>query len=632
MKKSRIILILAFIIIFSFYNISYADENKAILILVDELSTEDIESIFDVDNFGIGFMNIKMRKPYGDESLYFSIATGRKVGVKAENYKGLYKKPDGSIHVIGFEDMLKDLYKRNNNVEVDMLGEKMAKEGISYIGADSSAIIATNEKGNIKSGEIHIQYDIKWLEEKTNVHLSKSNVLVLSYNIEDIYHRKETLKEYIKQFGQHNIIVIPRNVAQDMRYILNKNLVPIIYIDGANKGLLTSSSTKREGIITVEDVYASLLHSNGIDISKAIGKPIKIISNDNPLKLGKMLFKKTINMIWIVSIFHGLVYFLQGYTAYFIFKNRWDKLKDINTYNSFVIINIFVSLLMGLSNLHVNILLYLFMNLSITYIITVYMVNNDINVIRLFSTLTYGMILLGIFFNPKLIYNSYIGFNNLFYGARYYGFNNGIMGVLLATSIISYYYIKELLPNKFLDYIICILFFLVNMIALSANYGANTGGFITSIVLFLIIIYVNLLNKDLKIHNMILLILIGVLIFSINMYFDYYSRDKSHAINFLIRIKNFGFSEFKDMFKVKAIELIKLTLTPPFIIVIPCQIYTLVKLLKWENLILDKETYIILLTSIIGFLLNDTGMITFVYMIHYLISILICNKKTKPLN
>ena len=100
----------------------------------------------------------------------------------------------------------------------------------------------------------------------------------------------------------------------------------------------------------------------------------------------------------------------------------------------------------------------------------------------------------------------------------------------------------------------------------------------------------------------------------------------------LIRIKNFGFSEFKDMFKVKAIELIKLTLTPPFIIVIPCQIYTLVKLLKCENLILDKETYIILLTSIIGFLLNDTGMITFVYMIHYLISLLIYNKKTKPLN
>ena len=59
MKKSRIILILAFIIIFSFYNISYADENKAILILVDELSTEDIESIFDVDNW-IGFMNIKI--------------------------------------------------------------------------------------------------------------------------------------------------------------------------------------------------------------------------------------------------------------------------------------------------------------------------------------------------------------------------------------------------------------------------------------------------------------------------------------------------------------------------------------------------------------------------------------------
>ncbi|QQY78979.1 hypothetical protein EDD65_104143 [Keratinibaculum paraultunense] len=632
MKKSRIILILAFIIIFSFHNISYADENKAILILVDELSMEDIEFIFDMDNFGIGFMNIKMRKPYGDESLYFSIATGRKVGVKSENYKGLCKKPDGTIRVIGFEDMLEDLYKRNNNVEVNMLGEKMGKKGVSYIGDDSSAIIAANKKGNIKSGEIQIKYDTKWLEEKTNTHLSKSDILVLSYNIENIYNRKEILKEYVKQFKQHNIIVISRSVSPNMKYILNNNLTPVIYINGTNKGLLTSSSTKREGIITVEDIYANLLHNNGIDISKAIGNPIKITPKNDPLNLAKILFKKTINMLWIASIFHGIVYSLQGYTAYFIFKNKWNKLKDINIYNSFVIINIFVSLLMGLSNLHINILLYLFMNLSITYIITVHMINNDINIIGLFSTLTYGMILMGIFFYPKLIYNSYIGFNNLFYGARYYGFNNGIMGVLLATSVISYYYIKELLPNKLLDYTICILFFLTNMIALSANYGANTGGFITSAALFLIVIYVDLLNKDFNVHNIILLILIGALIFGINMYFDYYSGDKSHAINFIIRIKNFGFSEFKDMFKVKAKELIKLTLTPPFIIVIPCQIYTLVKLLKWENFILDREIYIILLTSIIGFLLNDTGMITFVYMIHYLISLLIYNKKTKPVN
>lgn len=632
MKKNRIIFLLALVIIFCCYNTSYASDNKTILILADELSLKDIEWIFGKDDFGIGFMNIKTRKPYGAESLYFSINTGRKVGVESENYKGLYKDPKGTIHIAGFEEMLEDLSNRNSNVKIDILGEKLKGKGISYIGDNSSAIVAADGEGNIKSGEIQIQYDIRWLEEKSKAHISKSNILVLSYDIEGMDYRKEILKQYIKFFREYNIIIIPRNVSEDMKHILNKNLTPILYVSGNNSGLLTSSSTKREGFITIEDIYVDLLHINNMDAPKAIGNPIKIIPKDNPLKHGEELFKMTINLIWITGIFHGLVYFMQAYMAYYIYKNRWDKLQDINIYNSFVIVNIFISLLMGLSSLHINIFLYLFINLLATYIITVYMEDKDVNTIGLFSTLTYGIILLGIFFYPKLIYNSYIGFNNLFYGARFYGFNNGIMGVLLVTSVISYYFIKEFMPNRVVEGMTCILFFLLNMVALSAKYGANTGGFITAVALFLIVIYVNLLDKNLNIYNVIILILIGILIFGINMYFDYYSGDKSHAISFLLRIKTFGFTEFKNMFKVKARELLKLTLIPPFIIVIPCQIYILKRLWKGKNPVLSREGYIIILTSIIGFLLNDTGMITFIYMNYYLISLLIYDIIKKPSN
>lgn len=631
MKRNRIIFLLALIIVFCSYNTSYASEDKTILILTDQLNFDDIERILGEDDFGIGFMNIKTRKPYGAESLYFSINTGRKVGVKSENYRGLYKDPNGIIHIAGFEEMLEDLSNRNSSVNIDVLGERIKEKGISYIGDNSSAIVAADGEGNIKSGEIEIQYDIRWLEEKSKAHISKSNILVLSYDIEEMAYRKEILKQYIRYFKKYNIVIIPKSVSIDMKHILNKNLIPIVYVSDNNSGLLTSSSTRREGFIAIEDIYVDLLHINDIDTPKAIGNPITITTKDDPLKSGEELFKKTINLIWIAGIFHGLVYFMQGYVAYYIHKNRRDKLQDINIYNNFIIVNIFLSLLMGLSNLHINIFLYLFINLLVTYIITVYMEDKDVNTIGLFSTFTYGIILLGIFFYPKLIYNSFIGFNNLFYGARFYGFNNGIMGILLVTSVISYYFIKELLPNSIVESIVCILYFLMNMIALSAKYGANTGGFITAVALFLIAIYVNLLDKNLNIYNIIILILIGILIFGINMYFDYYSGEKSHAINFLLRIKTFGFAEFRDMFKVKARELLKLTLIPPFILVIPCQIYTLKRLWNEKDSILSREGYTIILTSIIGFLLNDTGMITFIYMNHYLISLLIYDRKNKAL-
>lgn len=630
MKKHGIILTLALIIFFLFSNVSHAIEDKTILILLDKMDFEDIEEIFHKDDFGIGFMNLKTRKPYGNESLYFSIGTGRKVGVKSENYKGIYKNKDGIIKIVGFEHMLQDLIKENNNIKVDVLGEKLKEKGVSYIGDKSSAIIAADKNGSIRSGEIEIKYNSSWLKDRTNYHLSKSNTLVLSYDIDEVEDRIKILRAYVQEFKDYNMIIFPRKVSREMKYILNKNLVPIIYKKGENKGLLTSSSTKRKGFITLEDIFTQLLFINGEKSSYAIGSKINIVENKNNLIEAKNLFKKTINLLYIASLFHGIIYFIQVYSAYYIYKNRKDKFHDINIYNTFIVVNIFVSLLMGVSALHINIVLYLFINIMVSYIITLFISEKGISAIELFSTLTYGLIIFGIFFSSKIIYNSYIGFNNLFYGARYYGFNNGIMGVLLVTSIISYFFIRELMPNKLTDSLICLLYFGLNMIALSANYGANTGGFLTSVVLFLVMVYVIFLGRNWNVANMIILILIGVLLFAINMYFDSLSMEKSHAIDFLFRIKAFGISEFIDMFKIKLKELIKLTIMPPFSIVIICQIFSLKYLLKKERLTIKREVYIILFTALIAFLLNDTGMITFIYMTHYLISMLLYKDLENP--
>lgn len=623
MKKYNIILILAVVLIFFFSSTSYAIEDKTILILLDELDFEDIEKIFPGNNIGLGFINLNPRKPYGDESLYFSIGLGRKVGTKSEHYKGLQKDSDGIIKILGFEDMLKDIKKRNNNIKLDMLGEKLNSEGISYIGDGSSAIIAADKNGNIKSGEIEINYNEKWLEEKTDYYIADSNILILSYEINDMNNRIKLLEKYTDKFKDYNIIIIPKNVHTDMRYMLNDSLAPFIYSNRQDNGLITSSSTKRDGVITVEDIYVELLSLNEKESNINIGNRINIIEKEDNLNEAKGIFKKSINLLWLAYMYHGFVYLLQIYIAYHIYKNRKDKLGKINIYNNFIVVNIFITLLMGASHFHINIILYLFLNILMTYLVTEIVSDRGINIIGLFSTLTYGIIVFGIIFFPEIIYNSYIGFNNLFYGARYYGFNNGIMGVLLVTSIISYFFIKDLIPNKFCDNLICLLYFSINIIVLSANYGANTGGFLTSVVLFLVIVFTNLLDKNINIKNILILIGMGVLIFSVNMYFDKISNEQSHAIKFLSRIKNFGISEFIDMFQVKAKALVKLTLLPPFSIVIVSQIFSLKKLMEENKSLPTKESYIIIFISIIGFMINDTGMIFFIYMIHYLIALLL---------
>ena len=618
MKKRNIIIILVLFMVFLNSDLSYGEENNTILIIVDELDFETIDEISNKNPYGAGFINTNTRNPYGNESFYFSLATGRKVGVKSEYYKGLYKDKGGTIQILGFPELYNSLKKRNNNIHLEILGDKLKEQGISYIGSDSSAIIAANSKGEIKFGETSLEYNNIWLRDKSNEYLSKSNILVLSYEIGDTKSRVNILRDYIEDFKEYDIMIIPRDISPNMKYILNKSLVPVIYING-EEGLLKTLSTKREGFITVGDIYAELLSTQEEISPRALGSKIDTVEKENSLKELKILFSKTISLIFIATIFHGIVYYLQCYNSYFLYKNRLDKLNQMHLYNTFILVNILASLVMGLSSLHINLFLYLFINLLVSYIINIFIAEKEVNPIGLFSSLTYGIILFGIFFFPELIYNSYIGFNNLFYGARYYGFNNGIMGVLLISSIISYYFVRDYIENEFVKDLVCILYFAINMLALSASFGTNTGGFITSVILFLIMIYTNILEKDWSIKNIIILVLMAISIFGINMYFDYHSHEKSHAINFLMRIKNFGFVEFRDMFRIKIKELIKWTILPPFSIVIIAQIISLKKL---KNIMpkFKSEYYIIIFIALIGFILNDTGMITFIYMIHYLIS------------
>lgn len=624
MKKENLIFILILVLTLFFSSLASGElvygqeDSKTILIILDELNFQIMEDVLGEKGYGIGFTNINTRKPYGSESLYFSLSTGRKVGVDGKYYKGLYQDEEGIIHILNFKELYKNLKKKNNNIELNLLGDQLKEEGISFLGEDSSAIIAANSKGEIRSGELDLKYNIDWLVDKTKENLFQTNTLILSYEIGETKSRINLLEEYIDIFKDYNIILIPNQVSPSMKHFINNSLVPVAYLNRGDKGLIKTTSTKREGLLTLGDLHKELVRWGKNEVTKT---GIEIVEKENNHQLAKDIYKKIINLIFLATIFHGLVYFLQFYTSYLLNKDRLEEIYNINFYNYFICINIFLGLLMGVSTLHINLILYLLIILLVTYIISVFVGEREVNPIGLFSLLTYGIILVGIFFYPELIYNSFIGFNNLLYGARYYGVNNGIMGVLLVTSIISYYYTGDKVEENLLRNILCILIFSLNMIALSANYGTNTGGFITSAILFLVMIYINILEKDWNIKNIAILILMALLIFSINMYFDYNSENKSHAINFLIRIKNFGYVEFIDMFKIKFKELVKWTILPPFSIVIAAQVLSLKKL---KSIIDFKTKYnIIILTAVIGFLINDTGMITFIYIIYYLIALII---------
>ncbi len=627
MKNKNLLVSLLLIIILFTSMPSYGaedktvDQTKTIVIVLDELDLKSVDQI--VDNYyGLGFLNIKGKKPTKSASLFMSINSGRKLSVDGTKFKGIEKNEEELI-IKNYSELYDDLLKRNNNLKISLLNDKLMS---SFIGNDSVALLAANSEGIINAGENKITYEKKWLSDKTLDALDKTDILYLSYKIENLDNRRALLKDYINTFRNNNILVIPRSMNKSMGSLFNKNLTPILYLKDGQNGLLTSNSTRREGIITVEDLNSEILDIYGYK-GNNIGHLIKFDETKDVLTVGNNLYNRIFNLLLIAIVFQTFVYLNQGYVCFNIIKKR--DLKTSRYTNRFILINIIVALILSLFNLHKYLIVYLIVNLLLTYLLSLnkrYLKDE----IGLISTIIYLLISLTIFLRPNAIYNSYLGFNNLFYGARYYGFNNGIMGIYLVSSILAFYYLNRFVKNRFYSNLLLLGIFGLNIIVLSTRNAANTGGFITSVILLLTMIYLKFFEKKIDFKKVILLILIGIIIFTLNIYFDG-KGSQGHAFNFFRRIKESGISEFINMTTNKLVELVKYTLLPPFSIIIVAQIFSIRELTKYMSRKLKRVSGIIFFISIIAFLINDTGMISFIFINQFNIANIISKTKI-PIN
>lgn len=635
MKKKIFILILLSLLLLNSF--SYAANNeKTVIIILDELDFDSLRILFDdKSNYTVGLMNSKTGNLYSEESFFMTLATGRRIDIEKDKFKGIHREDDKSLKVIEYEKIIEDLNKKypDFSERSNFFGEKLKSQGISYMGNDSSSLLCADKNGKIQYGTTSIIYDDDWLVEKSKEFLENTNILILSLKDDEEQADLKMLKNYIEGMNDSNIILFSRKVPSNMKKILNNTLIPIVYSSNHIKnGILTSNSTKREGIVTNLDFLSQVFNMYDIGNHTNIGKQFRIIPSRYPIDDIEMIFKGIINMSWITYIFHGITYFIIPYFTYFIVKRRSDRYKDIAFYYNFCVINIFISLALGLTNIHRNLLLYTVLVLVFSYILSSIFSYRKINPTLAFSFLTYILLLFSIFIYPNMLYNSFIGYDNLIVGSRFYGFNNGAMAVLLATSIISYFGMVQNMSNNVQKALI-FPFFLLNIIALSGKFGANTGGFFTSIVLFLIVIYIVLFEKKFTFMNILFLMLIGILILVTNFYIDVNNTYGSHAGSLILRIKTLGGKELLDIVKVKLKQLLLYTISPPWIVVFISEILWIKSF--WDidreryNFfqstypLLRKEYVILLTTAVIAFIVNDTGVIAFIYMVQYLLTLFI---------
>ncbi|MFS8541288.1 MAG: hypothetical protein LOD89_04275, partial [Tissierellales bacterium] len=256
-KKIFKVLIFFAIIFLQFNNKALADhENKTIIIVTDQLDFSTIEKLDFNGEMSLGLMNTRTSNVFANsyESYFMTIATGRRVEIKNGLFKGI-KENNNRLIVEGYKDIIDALNEKylNFSKEIEFLSDVFIQNGIhiGYIGNDSSALLAADKEGIIHYGHAKVVYEADWLADKTDDILTKADILVLSYNIDNKEDKLELLETYVNRFNDYNIMIFPRQVSGDIKDIRNKTLVPILYHNPKEStGILISNSTKREGLIT----------------------------------------------------------------------------------------------------------------------------------------------------------------------------------------------------------------------------------------------------------------------------------------------------------------------------------------------------------------------------------------------
>lgn len=622
------------------------NSNKTIIVVTDKLDFSSIEKLNFDKEISIGLMNTRTSNVFVNsyESYFMTMATGRRVELEAGLFKGV-ENYNNRLAIKGYKDIIAALDKTYNNFskEIEFLSDLLIDNGLSfgYIGNDPSSLLAADKEGIIQYGYTKVVYELNWLVNKTEEILTQADVLVISFNIDDNKDRLELLEGYINKFNKYNIMVFPKKVSGDIEDIRNKTLVPILY-NKPNKtfGILTSDSTKREGLITNMDIFNEVASIYNIETNTSTGHeiyPVGRFSNKNVLiEKNKDNLDKTLNLVLVKYIFHGIVICTQLYIFFDIYRNKQNlsnRLQKYLLYMNRIIIYIFLSLLLGVFYPTRNFIIYCLSLLLLGQVIILFIEKRKINYYELFPIMTNILLIVAVYLKPELIYHTFFGFNNIITGGRFYGLNNETMAILLTTSIITFFWIKDRLKSKASTFIVLILYFSIVILALSDKYAANFGGFLSTIAVLVMLMYITLFGYKIDKKSIIKLACLGLVTFVLGLNVELNNGPNGHIMDFYLRIKTLGIYELVDMVLKKAKQLLLITISPPWSIIFLGQLCFIRKFALNNKKIIEKaknicphieaELLIIFIGSLLVFILNDTGVVAFVYMNTFLIRKLI---------
>lgn len=308
-------------------------------------------------------------------------------------------------------------------------------------------------------------------------------------------------------------------------------LTPLIFYQPGEEqsSILTSSSTKRSGIISNLDIAPTILNFFELKEKNWLGYPLEKLSHSENVLFLKEIYQQ------IVTNYHQRPLLLKTYVI----------IQIVLVLSTILLILLRHPLLRFLSPFLLALtsgpLLFLILSLLPTWSLAgrifalilsasaiVFLLEKKVTVmprLTVLYLLTVFFLMLDLFLGAPLMKNSLLGYDPIS-GARYYGIGNEYLGVLLGSSLIGFTMLLDIVTKRFALSKTLILtgtvvfFSMITLLVASPKWGTNVGGTITFLFCSLLLI-VLLTKKNIRILTLVATACLTVLTLSLLFYLDY---------------------------------------------------------------------------------------------------------------
>ncbi|GAA0711971.1 membrane protein [Paraclostridium ghonii] len=622
-----------------------------------------------------------------DNSIIYESVTGKKA--KGINDKNINLSINDNIDKGKYGSTLGELGQalNNNDRKVSVLGNadigikpEELNRNIGAMGMDNYGRVDSGNVDNIneknESMPFGISTDYNKLKIETRKYYNESDVLFIelgdTYRL-DLYRKylnektyksmeKEMhknidlyLKDVFDIINKNDKVYIMSVFPKDIDYKNQRRLSPVVKFDGNDKGLLTSATTRRTGIIGNSDIGVGILADYNLVSDKMVGRKLDIIKNNENIEFITKEYSNIVNMAnvrsSIIQFFINSISIILGLTVILLLirkktENKFNTntiFKILKELSKFGIIMPIAFLLGPILNLNSQLGIYISIILIgiCIYIMGKVMFKPDYKQIGFYATLTILVVLADATLGTYLMQNSVMSYNPIV-GARYYGIGNEYEGVVIGASIVS---MGVLIFEKKLNKIfVPLISAAIVFISSTPTMGANVGSAIsTTLALILFTLFVFDKKVDFK-KVVFIFIGVGVVVLGFAV-IDMLSGSKSHLSLFINQILVSGPTAIIETFGRKISMNIQLIQTSSWIYIIYVGVIGLIitRIFYEKEFceIMRNESYVkkalisIGVGAVITFIVNDSGVVAAATTMLYIIIpflIIIVNKVTSYTN